>query len=215
MKVVAYWIDNSGAYCGCDDGRVFVLEAATWRQTIGPLQPVAADPPTPAPKPDPTPAPHDPRDLLLTGIELTPREHALTFDVSFPNGFDLYANGRIPEDHIGKEREIYLFGFDDGFQIFARTKNRYLCAGAPSPDHPTLKRLASIFGEPIETQPSGWSSAKLNRIAPAGGFTLDQSITSAFTGKLFVGEDKPIKPGDTKTTLPIGVIFDTLQFDAL
>ena len=136
--------------------------------------------------------------------------------------YTISAEGQIPAEMLGKPGEIYLLGLPgcDGFQVFARLKNRWLCVGA---DYPVdwIVQMAVAAGQPLESGDDGkpvdadyigWCGMRWMRIDEDGRFAFSIAVPSrgmlGKSARLQIGE---INPPDPNTKLPIGVRFDRIE----
>lgn len=206
----------------CDDQTIWSLVAGTdgaWTEL--PSIPQGTRMPLPQPSvPDvPVDVPADPNDDA-TPINVLFKVDNLTLEEPKPVRVvdndrwiaDLVFDCQLPKAWIGEEREVYLLGFPEqvGLQFFARTKNRWLCAGADNAKE--LSDISKAAGQPIETQESGWSSVKVARFGADGRIVFEWgklvAIRDLAWGDVQIGEDRVVPPNDTKTTRPAGVHFN-------
>lgn len=227
-KIVQFEIDrDANAVIALADGRLWVLErsADTWFA----LPEIPSDeagsipaPPPPAVDP-PAPEPTDAAVLWANGAPIVLGENESQRDVSLDRSprYTITAEGQIPAEMIGKPGEIYLIGLPgiDGFQVFVRLANRWLCVGA---DWPTgwIRDLSRKAGQPLESGSDGkpiadgyqgWCGMRWQRFDKDGRFAF--SITVPWDGlgtirHLQIGE---MNPPNKDTKLPIGVRFDRIE----
>lgn len=197
-----------------NEGAVWVNESpffntSPWVRIQDLPQDASALPPS---NPDPSPDPVDPSVVFdLRSITLAEPAPIRVFEFERPIT-RLVVECQLPVEWIGQEREVFLIGLGEiGVQIFARTKNRWVCAGARSAE--ALQSMAAFSGFLIETQESGWSSVKLFPFVKEGlvacnidRYFLDLSNVRSIQ----LGENRKTPRGDKKTTRPAGVVFNSI-----
>ena len=236
-KIVQFEIDrDANAVIALADGRLWVLgrEADAWFAL--PEIPGDEADPLPAPKasaveivetkmagcdlgqPDPT----DTAILWTNGAPIVLGKNESQRDVRLNPSprYTITAEGQIPAEMIGKQDEIYLLGLPgcDGFQVFARLANRWLCVGADWPVR-WIRDLSMKAGQPLESGRDGkpitddyeeWCGMRWKRLDKDGRFAFSITVPWDGIGRSFlqIGEMNPPRK-DTK--LPIGVRFDRIE----
>lgn len=226
-KIVQFEIDrDANAVIALADGRLWVLgrDADAWFAL--PEIPGDEAEPLPAPQPPvvdpPAPEPTDSAVSWTNGAPIVLGENESQRDVRLNPSprYTIVAEGQIPAEMIGKKEEIYLLGLPgcDGFQVFARLANRWLCVGADWPVR-WIRDLSLKAGQPLESgsdgkpitdDHEGWCGMRWQRLGKDGHFAFSITVPWDGIGRsvLQIGE---MNPPDPNTKLPIGVRFDRIE----
>lgn len=209
------------------DSKWVLVDLPPWVTQPGESSVSPADP-APEPEPPAEPEPDSNADVYLQSIMLDARwPDGPVLRRGLPHtaaGYRIDADVTIPANWIGKPGEVYLFGIPElgGFQVFARTKNRWVCVGADMP-WPWLIKLSEKVGQPLESgddgKPAGpdhggWVGMRYSRIE-GNRFQISIFVPSdGGSATLQLGENRSPKPG-SETKLPSGVTFNRIEVWAL